>query len=1183
VVPCDPSRFDDLDACGENKADEANFLLTPSGPSKIHVTITMDTELDRCTKSAAKKADPEDFRIDDVFVRKMGFVYSTFARRSETSPGAGDNGRICGRLEDAFAAHKYTQFRGAFQRVSFLMAIGTFGFAAKTVVADTLWVRVGILAGVVAPFYLIYGIFISHRESTFLKMSGSCLEKQLLVVLCLHGIAICCAEFARDKLDYGMLVMHIGFVHNFTPLSAGAMHLVSAGFGLVPYSLFKVIIWLEPSLKNSVTSTLPPVSNTVTGDMCISTTGDASLILELLVPWVALFYQVVVTSRRDMSMRLDYLSSEYLATQRNQLAVEKQKCEDLLSSMLPRQIIVQLKANEPIEPQKFDDVTVIFVEICDFPHLCMQMTPKAVVEVLNIIYLEFDRLSDLLRVYKVETVGQVYMAVVGCPEPVANHADVAAHFALAAQQSMALLRPRIDNIKRMADAAAKTESQGSPERYLSGLPSGATPQSPTSSVASVATNTHLEVVIRVGLNSGGLRAGVVGLDSPRYKLVGDTVNTASRMESTCERGRCQVSASAKERLTPDMFSLEERGEIPVKGKGVMKTAFLNGYMSGSPLEPRTVMIEMGPPNPLPGQTPAADGAGNTLAVCAPNTQSTVAGKNVYAPSDPARVSSVSTGDALEGATSMLVSSSPSTGAGGYALVNAALKRDQTSFARDFERARSAIGSGASSSTYGAWQRFQLMFLLVPESQKQPDWIATLKNDAAFFQEETVQKRIALSRNLTIIWQLILAIVAGVDYFMDVMVEDLERYRRAVLFRVFGLNLVGMIYLLLLTSPELFRRRAQSITFTMLLVQGCALLACGMIIYNSEVAVISMYGAYVLFFTVCPFYQRMWLCGLTAAGYVGVEFYRCDINGVIASFNNISFVIVFFSCMACGVRLDEHLSHVAHYEQRRVTRRLEVIKQAKAAGSQLLESLLPPHVVTAVGEGISPIAEHHSDVTIIFTDIKGFTAYSSKISPHELVDFLNGLYSAFDEVIVNWQLHKVEIIGDAYFVSAGCPPHEHKGHRIEATEYAMRAVEVALLLQRTLPTVCEDPSVQMRVGLHTGSVVAGVVGKKGPRYHLFGPSVGYAEKMESSGLPGRVQISDATYKCLLAGGHDYNYEPRTVELEGEDEPVRTWLVNKCSSKQAFQIQKRLMQERRRSYDRGATARGPADKHTAMELS
>merc|ERR1712062_230210 len=139
--------------------------------------------------------------------------------------------------------------------------------------------------------------------------------------------------------------------------------------------------------------------------------------------------------------------------------------------------------------------------------------------------------------------------------------------------------------------------------------------------------------------------------------------------------------------------------------------------------------------------------------------------------------------------------------------------------------------------------------------------------------------------------------------------------------------------------------------------------------------------------------------------------------------------------------------------------------------------------------------------------------------------------------------------------------QEKG-QLSHPDFAMRAIEVGLAMLRVLPSVCHGSEVQMRIGIHTGPVVAGVVGKKGPRYHLFGTTVGYAEKMESSGIPGRVQISDVTHTLLEAGGHAYDYEERTVEIEEEEKPVPTWLVNKSNAREAIQIQKKLMEERRR---------------------
>jgi len=666
------------------------------------------------------------------------------------------------------------------------------------------------------------------------------------------------------------------------------------------------------------------------------------------------------------------------------------------------------------------------------------------------------------------------------------------------------------------------------------------------------------VNIRVGLNSGQIRAGVVGIDSPRFKLFGDTVNTASRMESTCEPGRVQVSPTTWKRLSEDIFVIEERGEIPVKGKGLMRTAFVVSHVDGDEVFRRGIMIERGQMGPGVSERDSDEYA----------SQQSSTSERPQAPHMAARAA---IGKMVEG--DVLASDHAADGkqskpdlslanmATTFTLVSAALGREAWTMGEQMVGIQPA-NPRPTGRVQHVCEHVKRLFLLVPPSQKQPQWIEVLRQDRPIYAALTLQGRIARARYLTIMWLLILALLSGIDFFMDVLEDNLPRYRSAIIIRALGLNVVGLAYLLLLDTPRLSSRHVQVMTMIMLIVAGASLLSCGTILYNGEVAIIVMYDAYILFYTVCTVSQRLTVCALGVLGFVVAEYARCDMDVVIDAAKNIAFLIIFIVSMTCGVHLQEHLQHVSHYEQRAATRRLDEIKRAKAAGSSLLTNLLPPHVVKLVGEGVSPIAEHHSSVTIIFTDIKGFTSYSSRISPHKLVTVLNSMYSAFDEIISNWALHKVEIIGDAYFVSAGCPASARE-RETDPAEYAMRAVEVALALQRTLPSVCDDASVQMRVGLHTGAVVAGVVGKKGPRYHLFGTAVGYAEKMESHGVPGRVQISDTTHRLLADGGHNYDFEERSVELDGEDGPQRTWLVNKSNSRVAFQIQKKLMNQRRRS--------------------
>lgn len=254
-------------------------------------------------------------------------------------------------------------------------------------------------------------------------------------------------------------------------------------------------------------------------------------------------------------------------------------------------------------------------------------------------------------------------------------------------------------------------------------------------------------------------------------------------------------------------------------------------------------------------------------------------------------------------------------------------------------------------------------------------------------------------------------------------------------------------------------------------------------------------------------------------------------------------------------MQEHLDHCASYYERHVQRQIDSISDFKGGNQKLLAKILPKHVVQLVSDGVSPIAEDYADVTVVFTDLQGFTAFSSRISPGELVELLNMLYSAFDETILDWGLHKVEVIGDAYFISSGCPIEDSN---LSPDQHAMRAVEVALALQRIVPAVCDDGSVHMRCGIHTGNVIAGVVGKKGPRFHLFGPNVEYANRMESTGVPGKVQISFSTKQWLDIGGHDYIFEDRAVDMGGRHD--KTFLVTRSKARAAKKIRNRLAMQR-----------------------
>ncbi|XP_018420299.1 PREDICTED: retinal guanylyl cyclase 1 [Nanorana parkeri] len=225
----------------------------------------------------------------------------------------------------------------------------------------------------------------------------------------------------------------------------------------------------------------------------------------------------------------------------------------------------------------------------------------------------------------------------------------------------------------------------------------------------------------------------------------------------------------------------------------------------------------------------------------------------------------------------------------------------------------------------------------------------------------------------------------------------------------------------------------------------------------------------------------------------------------------------------------------------IRERTEELEVEKQKTDKLLTQMLPPSVAEALKTGTPVEPEYFDQVTIYFSDIVGFTTISSLSEPIEVVDLLNDLYTLFDAIIGSHDVYKVETIGDAYMVASGLPKKNGTRHAAEIANMSLDILSsVGSFKMRHMP----DVQVRIRIGLHSGPCVAGVVGLTMPRYCLFGDTVNTASRMESTGLPYRVHMNVSTVNILQSLQEGYLFEVRgKTELKGKGVEDTFWLVGK----------------------------------------
>ena len=204
---------------------------------------------------------------------------------------------------------------------------------------------------------------------------------------------------------------------------------------------------------------------------------------------------------------------------------------------------------------------------------------------------------------------------------------------------------------------------------------------------------------------------------------------------------------------------------------------------------------------------------------------------------------------------------------------------------------------------------------------------------------------------------------------------------------------------------------------------------------------------------------------------------------------------------------------------------------RARSERLLSAVLPESVAERLKDG-ARVADHFASATVLFADIVGFTALSERLPPAELLAMLDAVFSDFDELAAKLGLEKIKTIGDAYMVVGGVP--------LPRADHAAAVAEMALGMGDLVKARARagGQRLSLRIGIHSGPVIAGVIGKSKLLYDLWGDTVNTASRLESHGVADEIQISEQTAEHLRGA---YELSPRgSIAVKGKGE-LKTWLL------------------------------------------
>lgn len=752
-----------------------------------------------------------------------------------------------------------------------------------------------------------------------------------------------------------------------------------------------------------------------------------SLVFEKNLGYLLSEYSIVVIAIciivATIAYKLEYSRrKEYLLI--SEVTVQMNKAENVLSLLLPHFVMTRVKDGTRYISEDQGIVSVLFCNICDFEETFADSTPYELAEFLDEFFGKFDQLCEIVGVTKIETVGKTYMASAGLKD------------------SEAELDPII--------------SQVSHARRVIELGFG---------MIQIIQRTklkHKKLHVKIGINSGRVQAGVVGYHKPQFSLVGDTVNTASRMATTLTDYDCiQITTATYELVKSSQGICFVSHSSFVKGKGNMDTYLVkignrldSSFADASPLGDHKISVHL---------------------------------------------------SSLSG-----IISSHSTIPGLMPNELKAEKSRKKSYAAELKLEENPVFNQRSGESI---ERVSLFSIKCTENSEEKK-----------FRENTLEN----SYQIYFVGLVIALCVYAAETIIEIAsaIVDNEKVRSINLWFSIGIMVVYSIMFIFFKNYYTNLIYSWILTLSYLIPIGIIMLADSYDEYRHTGLTAIKIAFHSLLFTHCStlLYKDISLCTLPAflawLLYIAIE---CPTPSGFLSLMFIAVCIVSVYHKEITMRVYAKLKTDADRELKKI--------------QALLTQMVPTHAYEhLMAEDF--VIDKFSQVTMIYADIVGFTAWSSNRTPEEVVTMLNEMFTRFDRMCVEHNVYKVHTIGDCYVAMS----YIGNNNRDPGQE-CLNILTFAKCMINAIEEVNSQYSmgISMRIGVHTGDVIGGITGKSIVRYDIYGIDSYIANQMESNGIAGHIAVSFVT-QALISRYRPSLYtfsEHKTITVF--DTPIKIFLL------------------------------------------